>query len=100
MAKYSSKKVQSAISALKDKWLLDSKQKNISIIYDGEFSDLMLLANAVAHVANKMDHHPSIGIEYNKIKFTLSSHDVDGLSERDFKLAHQIEILNYRPNRR
>jgi len=97
MAKYSSEKIQSAMRELKDKWILDSDQKNISITYDGKFSDLMLLANAVAYIANKIDHHPSMAIEYSKIRFTLTSHDVDGLSERDFKLAHHIEILHHIP---
>jgi 4a-hydroxytetrahydrobiopterin dehydratase len=97
MAKYSSEKIQSAMGELKDKWVLDSSKKSISIAYNGNYPELILLANAVAHIANKIDHHPSIGIEFNEIRFTLTSHDVDGLSDRDFKLAHQIEVLHYKP---
>ena len=97
MGKLSSDKIQSSLKELKDKWLLDSAQKSISITYDGKFAELMLFANAVAHIANKVDHHPSINIDFNKIQFTLSSHDVDGLSTRDFKLAREIEVLHYTP---
>lgn len=41
----------------------------------------------VAMQAEKMDHHPEWFNVYNKVQVTLSSHDVNGLSGRDVKLA-------------
>ncbi|GAU98756.1 hypothetical protein RvY_09864 [Ramazzottius varieornatus] len=45
----------------------------------------------VAMLAEKMDHHPEWFNVYNKVQITLSSHDVNGLSQRDIKLANFIE---------
>jgi 4a-hydroxytetrahydrobiopterin dehydratase len=45
----------------------------------------------LAALADKMDHHPDILINYSRVTLTLSSHDAGGLTERDFRLAGQID---------
>ncbi|XP_031780208.1 uncharacterized protein LOC100117398 [Nasonia vitripennis] len=45
----------------------------------------------VAMQAEKMDHHPEWFNVYNKVNITLSSHDVNGLSSRDVKLANFVD---------
>ena len=47
--------------------------------------------NRVAAVADKMDHHPDIDIRYTKISFSLSTHSAGGITEKDFKLAEEID---------
>ncbi len=47
----------------------------------------------VAIVAEKMDHHPEWSNVYNRVDILLTTHDCDGLSERDAKLAEAIEAL-------
>ena len=45
----------------------------------------------VALYAEKMDHHPEWTNVWNKVDITLSTHDVGGLSDLDFKLAATID---------
>ncbi|KHN80385.1 Pterin-4-alpha-carbinolamine dehydratase 2 [Toxocara canis] len=51
------------------------------------FNEAFAFMVRVALQAEKMDHHPEWFNVYNKVDVTLSSHDVNGLSQRDVKLA-------------
>ena len=55
------------------------------------FSQAWGFMNRVALAAEKLDHHPEWFNVYSKVEITLSTHDCDGLSERDVKLARRIE---------
>lgn len=46
--------------------------------------------NKVAQLAEEMDHHPEWFNVYNKVEITLTTHDVGGISERDIKMAAEI----------
>lgn len=43
--------------------------------------------------AEKWNHHPEWFNVYNKVSVTLSTHDVEGLSELDVKLAKKMDAL-------
>ncbi len=51
----------------------------------------MKFVNQVADIANGEGHHPDIYIYYNKVKTTLATHAIGGLSVNDFILARKIE---------
>ena len=55
------------------------------------FVTAMAFVNHVADLAEKMDHHPDILIQYKKVTLTLSTHDAGGLTDLDFQLARQID---------
>ena len=58
----------------------------------------------VAIYADKLDHHPNWSNVYNSVDIKLSTHDVNGLTVRDFDLARFIDSianqLNNRLNKR
>lgn len=58
-----------------------------------DFSEAWGFLARVALLAEKMDHHPEIFNVYNRVMLILSSHDVDGISERDIRLARAIDEL-------
>jgi len=44
-------------------------------------------------VAEAMNHHPEWCNVYNRVVIDLATHDVGGISERDFALASALERL-------
>lgn len=53
----------------------------------------MAFVNALAYMAHREDHHPDLGVHYNRCVVRYSTHDVDGLSENDFICAAKTERL-------
>ena len=47
----------------------------------------------VALLAEKQNHHPEWFNVYNKVQIRLSTHDVGGISQKDFDLAESIDAL-------
>jgi 4a-hydroxytetrahydrobiopterin dehydratase len=56
-----------------------------------DFNEAFGFMARVAMQAERDDHHPEWFNVYNKVKVTLATHDVGGLSERDIKLAQFID---------
>ena len=59
-----------------------------------EFDDFVAafgFMTRVAIMAEKADHHPEWFNVYNRVEITLTTHDADGISARDFDLAGKIE---------
>jgi len=61
----------------------------------GDFAGAMALVNAAAGLAEAANHHPDILIHgWNKVRFTLSTHSADGLTQSDLDLARGIDGLS------
>jgi 4a-hydroxytetrahydrobiopterin dehydratase len=60
-----------------------------------DFKSALEFVNKVGDEAEKMNHHPDIFLHsWNKVKLTVSTHSVGGVTEKDFTLAGNIESLN------
>ncbi|KAJ1369278.1 putative pterin-4-alpha-carbinolamine dehydratase [Parelaphostrongylus tenuis] len=57
------------------------------------FNEAFGFMTQVALKAEKMDHHPEWFNVYNKVDITLSTHDCNGLSQKDITLAKFIETV-------
>jgi 4a-hydroxytetrahydrobiopterin dehydratase len=47
----------------------------------------------VAIEAEKINHHPEWFNVYNRVKIDLVTHDMNGISNYDFKLASRIDRI-------
>jgi 4a-hydroxytetrahydrobiopterin dehydratase len=59
----------------------------------GNFLSAMNLVNRTADLAEQAQHHPDIFISYDKVTFTLTTHDAGGITQKDFDLAARIEAI-------
>ncbi|HLG22346.1 MAG TPA: 4a-hydroxytetrahydrobiopterin dehydratase [Candidatus Manganitrophaceae bacterium] len=55
------------------------------------FKGSMAFVNKVAELANSVDHHPDIIINYNRVILKLTTHSQGGITDKDFNLAQMID---------
>jgi 4a-hydroxytetrahydrobiopterin dehydratase len=49
--------------------------------------------NQISEVAENLNHHPDLFLGYKKLKVEISTHDVNGISDLDFKFLEEVEKL-------
>lgn len=57
------------------------------------FLRAMFFVNAVAYVAESVNHHPDIIVHYNEVTLRNWTHVVNAVTERDFSLAEKIDAF-------
>jgi 4a-hydroxytetrahydrobiopterin dehydratase len=57
------------------------------------YRDGIRLVDAVAQVADEIDHHPDIDIRWTTVTFMLSTHSEGGITTKDVDLAGRIDAL-------
>ena len=61
-----------------------------------EFDDFvraLAFTNRVGELAEEVNHHPNIELSWGRVKLSISTHTVDGLSETDFIWAARVQRL-------
>ncbi|MFY9798274.1 MAG: 4a-hydroxytetrahydrobiopterin dehydratase [Candidatus Nitrosopolaris sp.] len=86
----SNDEIKRAIEELGSGWELKD-DKIIKSFQFPSFMNAIEFVNDVAKIAEKVNHHPIITINWRTVKFSLKSFDVDAITERDINLAKQIE---------
>src|ERR1700743_864182 len=59
-----------------------------------DFRGALDFTNRVGELAEKQNHHPDIYLAWGKVKLTLWTHTVGGLSESDFIFAAKVNKLS------
>lgn len=78
-----------------DHWHIFEDKKIEKSLQFVDFVSAMAFVNKVAIIAEQENHHPDIHItDWNKVKLSLSTHSLGGLSENDFILAAKIDEIS------
>jgi 4a-hydroxytetrahydrobiopterin dehydratase len=57
------------------------------------FRKALDFTNKVGELAEQQNHHPDICLAWGKVKLTLWTHKIDGLTESDFVFAAKVNQL-------
>ena len=91
MLRFTTAEIKAALALLPD-W----RKSGVVIRRTYEFADFvaaMKFVNAVARSAERAGHHPDVDIRWNRVTLALTTHDADGLTEKDFALARRADRL-------
>ena len=91
MKKYNEEEVATMLLNLKD-WHFNSDGIERKFQFKN-FTEALGFIVKVGVVSEKMNHHPELFNVYNKVNIRLTTHDEGGVTDKDFKLASEIDQL-------
>lgn len=63
------------------------------------WSHTLMLANAIAFIAEAAYHHPDLALGYAQVTVKLQTHRVRGITASDVELAEKIhEVVTWKPS--
>ncbi len=58
-----------------------------------DFQQALDFVNEVGRIAEDQGHHPDIYLAWGKVRITIWTHKIDGLTESDFILAAKLDEI-------
>ena len=84
--------VEAKMKSIDRNWILKENLILREFLFD-DFNQAFSFMTSVSLIAEKQNHHPNWENVYNKVEIRLFTHEVNGLTERDFKLAKEIDQI-------
>lgn len=92
-AKLSHDEIKTALNQL-DHWQIDPQNSYIYKEWQfNNFKTLVSFINQVFELADAQNHHPEILTTYKSLRIRIWTHDADGITQKDIKLASSIDYL-------
>ena len=96
LQKYNPEQINDALQSLNSKleahWCIKENKLYKKFVFK-DFIIAFEFMRQVATAAEQANHHPEWSNVYNKVEINLVTHEVDGISSRDFELAQTIELI-------
>lgn len=91
MKTYSEETIQPQLKELKDwQFINNGLEKKFSFL---NFTQALGFIVQVGVMAEKRNHHPEFHNVYNKISIRLTTHDAEGVTDKDVDLANAIDQI-------
>jgi len=88
----SKSEINKNLKSLNSDWKLVDNKIQREFIFKNFLSAFNFIKE-LADLAENSNHHPDIFNSYNKVIISLTTHDLGGVSKKDFKLAMEIDNL-------
>ena len=82
---------QAALKELPDWTAVEGRDAISRSFRFADFNAAFGFMSRIAMMAEKLDHHPEWFNVYNRVEVTLATHDADGVTELDVRLARFMD---------
>ena len=86
-------KLQSLHKAVNNDWQLVGEHHLEKEYKFADFREALDFTNLVGDLAERQNHHPDIYLAWGKVKVSIWTHKINGLTESDFFFAAKTDIL-------
>ncbi len=87
------KELQELLKKLSGDWRVVDEHHLEKEYHFKNFREALDYTNRVGELAEAQGHHPDIYLAWGKVKLTLWTHKIDGLTESDFIFAAKSDTL-------
>jgi len=88
----SDSEIQTQLNELSD-WKQEGNAIKCTRKFQG-FPEAVEFVQKLVEPAESAGHHPDLEISFNTVVIKLTSHDMGGLTEKDFNMARTISSIN------
>lgn len=92
MQKLSKSEITELLNSLNSDWVIKDDALHRDFLFD-KFKDAFAFMTSVAELAEKQNHHPDWCNSFKQVNISITTHDVGGLTNKDFNLAKGIESI-------
>lgn len=79
-------------NTLHPRWRIVSDEL-VAHMAPGGFKEGLILLNAIGYLAELEAHHPVLTLGYNHLEVRLTTHEAKALTDKDYRLAREIDRL-------
>ncbi len=85
------KQEEELLELLGHEWKISNEHHLEKTLHFPDFTNALAYTNIVGEIAEMEGHHPDIYLSWGKVKLTIWTHKVKGLTESDFILAAKCQ---------